>query len=399
MSSTTSLYNFGFLTLNLFVLFAFSNLAVFFSFYSFLQQLPITPYWHGILIGLLSASVLVLRPLISTRLNAANSIRATALALGLTVLSLLLYAHVQSLVPMILLRILHGAAYVTMLSASVTLFMECMPTDKSGQGFGFVTIMTLLPYAIIPFLLENVFPLVPLGSIYTYTAALMVPPALLLIPLAHHLRAQKNKSSGDREAQPRAAFLNNLRQPQVLMLLAANGLFFSVFSLFFFFLKTFCANSDIGNPGLFFTTSTGVTIGIRVFFGALFDKYNKALLAVGSLLVFVYAFFLLTIMASDTIFYVAAVLYGVGVGAATPLMNGLMFSISKPQYRALNTNLMLEMVDAGFFIGPALCGVALATGLERSTILTTCMFFIFGAIALIFPLRNIPSQEYYDKTS
>lgn len=399
MSSTTSLYNFGFFTLNLFVLFAFSNLAVFFSFYSFLQQLPIAPYWHGILIGLLSASALVVRPLISTRLNVTNSIRVTALGLGFTVLSLLLYAHVQSLVPMILLRILHGAAYVTMLSASVTLLMEFMPTDKSGQSFGIVTIMTLFPYAIIPFLLENVFPLVPLGNIYTYTAALMVPPALLLIPLAHHLRSKKTVSSGDRDAQPRAAFIHNLRQPRVLMLLAANGLFFSVFSLVFFFLKTFCANSNIGDPGLFFTTSTGVTIGIRVFWGALFDKYNKALLAVGSLLVFTSAFFLLTIMASDAIFYVAAVLYGVGVGAATPLMNGLMFSISQPKYRALNTNLMLEMVDAGFFIGPALCGVALATGLEQTTILTTCMVFIFGAIALIFPLRNIPSQEHYEKTS
>lgn len=382
------LFNFGFLSLNLLVLFAFCNLAVFFSFVSFLDQLPIEPRWHGVLIGLLSASALVVRPIISPWLTPYNATRAVAAGLTLTAMSLLLYSQVHSLVPMILLRVLHGAANVTMLSASVTLLVAFMPPKKSGQGFGIITIMTLLPYAVIPLILENSVGHVPLGDVYMYTALLMLPPALLLIPIARRVRAMGSTQQGTGNRQPEGGLRLNLAQPKVLLLLGSNGLLFSVFSIVFFFIKTFCSQSGIGNPGLFFTVSTCVMIGVRICFGSLFDRYDKAVLGMASLLVLTLAILLLNAMQSPALFYAAATLYGVGVGAATPLMNGLMFTISQPQYRSLNTNLMLEMVDAGFFLGPAACGLALAADLDQTTILWACAGIILMAAGLLYPLKN-----------
>ncbi|AMK10094.1 MFS transporter [Pseudodesulfovibrio indicus] len=392
MTTSRSLCNFGFIALNLLVLFAFSNLAVFFNFYGFLSQLPIPSQWYGVLIGAFSASALVIRPVISARLSADNAAGAIGVGLMLTVVSLLLYAHVVSLVPMLLLRMLHGAAYVTMMSASVTLLMVFMPPEKSGQGFGIITIMTLFPYAVIPYVLEHGLSGVPIGRVYTYTALLMIPPACLLLPLSRRVRSARSRLPESGGAMPKGSLWINLRQPKVLMLLAANGLVFCVFSSMFFFLKTFCAMSGLGDPGLFFTCATAVMIAVRFFLGPLFDKLDKGILAAVSLLLFAAGVLMLAAMNSLAVFYAAAIVYGAGVGSATPLMNGLMFTISQPQYRGLNTNLMLEMVDAGFFLGPAACGLALAAGLGVTPILAGCVAALFLSAGLMGLLRNSNPQ-------
>lgn len=388
MKTPPSLNNFGFITLNLFVLFSFSNLSIFFNFYSFLHQLPIAPQWHGVLIGAFSASALIIRPLLSARLTASNAIRAIALGLALTAISLLLYAHTATLAGMLLLRILHGAAYVTMVSASVTLLVMVMPPEKSGQGFGIITIMTLLPYAVIPSVLEHGLSAVPSGTIYSWAALLMLPPACLLPLLARHLRTVEAGPTQPGRAVHQGKIWTELRRPEILLLLLANGLVFAVFSSMFFFLKAFCAQWGLGNAGLFFTVATGMMIATRIFFGPLFDRFNKGVLAAASLGLFAAGVLMLTARHSPALFYAAAVVYGVGVGSATPLMNGLMFVISRPQHRGLNTNLMLEMVDAGFFIGPAACGLALASGFSPLAILYAGVAALLFSAGLMLRLRH-----------
>lgn len=388
MLTSRSLCNFGFATLNVFVLFAFSNLAVFFSFYGFLNQLPIPPQWHGLIIGAFSGSALIVRPIISPRLNADNAIRAITVGLGLTIASLLFYAHVDSLAPMLLLRIVHGTAYVIMMSASVTLLTIFMPAEKSGQGFAIVTVMTLLPYAVIPYVLEHGMFSMATGAIYTYTALFMLVPSGLLLLLSKHVRNIGNEMAEAQNPLSRGRLLSNLRRPKIVALLVANGLVFSVFSSMFFFLKTFCAMSGLGDPGLFFSAATGVTIATRIFFGPFFDRFDKGILAAASLLLFAGSVLMLGAGNSLAVFYTAAVLFGVGVGSASPVMNALMFLISPPQDRGLNTNLMLEMVDAGFVVGPTACGLALSAGFDFTSIWGACVAALIFSACLMGLFRN-----------
>ncbi len=42
-----------------------------------------------------------------------------------------------------------------------------------------------------------------------------------------------------------------------------------------------------------------------------------------------------------------------------PLLNAIVFDISQPRFRALNTNLTMAVFQAGFFLGPLLGGTAL----------------------------------------
>ena len=387
MKTEQRLLNPGFIVLNIFILFAFCNLAVFYSFYDYLGTLDIAVRWRGILIGLLPVSALIFRPFISSRLEIKNSVMAMALGLGTAVVCLFLYSRIKTLAGFFPLRIIHGVAYVTLVSAGITLLVAVMPREKSGQGFGIVSIMTLLPYAVVPLIIEKGFTRLLQSQVYFYTGLILAGSAILLIPLRKIAKSYCPVPGKEREpAPPKGQILINLRQGSVLALLLANGLVFSAFSLVFFFLKTFSGTMGMGDAGLFFTVSTLVMIASRIFMGPLFDKFNKAALILISLGIFSISLFFLSQVTSNGQFYTIAVLYGLGVGMATPLLNSLMFIVSEQEYRGLNTNLMMEMVDAGFFLGPIAGGAAVANGAGPKSILMSCAAAAFLAACLMIPL-------------
>ncbi|MGL1930932.1 MAG: hypothetical protein OCC45_04115 [Desulfotalea sp.] len=389
MKSENSLLNFGFISLNIVVLFAFSNIAIFFSFYNYLGTLPIAKEWHGIIIGMLSATALVVRPFLCTRLTVSNSVQGIGVSLVLTIVSLLLYTHAQSLVSIVLVRILHGIAFVGLVSSSITLLMAFLPAEKSGQGFGIITVMTLAPYAIFPLLLENFFAEIPLNTIYACTAFLMIPPFFFLFPLWKYTQKRVKETVTCQTSNSSIGTIwYNIRQPQILSLLLANGVLYSVFALVLYFLKTFSAETGVGDPGLFFTVATITMIVFRVFLGSLLDAFDKAIFIIISFLFIVVSLLLLAYTHSSFLFYSSALLYGIGVGAAAPLLNSLMYIVSEAEQRAVNANIMLEMVDMGFFIGPGLCGIAVTFNQGQTAILTFCICILGLASILIYPLRK-----------
>jgi len=55
-------------------------------------------------------------------------------------------------------------------------------------------------------------------------------------------------------------------------------------------------------------------------------------------------------------FFALAGIAGVGWGVSMPLQAAVMFDISDPRARAMNQNLLMVMMQAGFFLGPLLGG-------------------------------------------
>jgi len=169
-----------FITLNLIMLLAFTNLAVFFDFYGYLKELNIPTEWCGLLVGLVSATALVLRPFISMVLTPKNAIAGIATGLLLAALSLLLYEHARTVTQFVLLRVVHGTAWVFLGSSLIVLLVASLPLARSGQGFSIITIMTLLPYAIVPLVIDNFLGQLSQGQLYRYTAFLIKGSSPLL---------------------------------------------------------------------------------------------------------------------------------------------------------------------------------------------------------------------------
>ncbi len=121
---------------------------------------------------------------------------------------------------------------------------------------------------------------------------------------------------------------------------------------------------SVGNPGLFFSISAGMTILVRIVCGKLLDRVNRAAMLSFFLMVLALCFFLFSRAGTPGMVLVLAGLYGVCLGFIMPQLNAAMFVISPLHLRGLNTNMMLFTMDAGFWMGPVLAGMLLAMGMD-----------------------------------
>ncbi len=386
MHTKDSLLTLDFLSINLVMFFAFCNMAVFYSFYSYLGQIGIPLVWRGFLVSLEPFMAFSLRLFLTPYLTSKN-IRAltTLMIIACATLSLILFAYVWaiSLPALIVLRMLHGVAFVLLVSVCYTLLARIIPPQKSAQAFGLVSVTSLLPYSIIPFFTERLFLILKNDAyVYAYMGLLGLPAAGVAFWI--HRRAVTTALQSE---QTTAIPENKMHLPPrpILALLLVGFLFYFSYATVFYFVKNL-AQPVTGNPaydiGLFFSLYTVVMLCVRLAVGKWMDRVpkNKALLlfSAGWLGVFL----LLPQMLSPTMFYLLALGYGLCVSMLLPMLSSEIFVQSEAGLRAAHTNMVLFTMDAGYFLSPLIGGLLLSIGSPSSLPFYLCAGFIL--IAMIF---------------
>lgn len=390
MSDSDKLLSKDFLVLNALVFLGFSNIAVFFQFHQYLRTLGIDPEWIGFLIGVFSLAVLALRPIISPLLHSGNARKWLAASTCMLVVSLVLYQFARDVWSITLVRLLHGTGYVLFTTAVVSRLIPSIPHGRSGQAFGLFTVLTILPYAVIPPILEPLQKLV--GGFdrvldLTALATVLVLPVLLLLKNAPVLQG------GDEgESLTMADVKENLKDYRIWILFVVSLLLWTSFTPVFYFLEAYGHSFGVRNAGWFFTISTCTEIGVRLVGGGMFDRLDKPKLLASSF-VFLFLAFLALIGASGPLsLYALGVAFGLGWGVAMPVLNGLIFDVSQPRFRALNTNLSFEMFQGGFFVGPIAGGLVLNTW-GYGTLFVSCGLSGVLAAALLVPMFGKRTEQ------
>jgi predicted MFS family arabinose efflux permease len=383
MSHPEKLFNKGFIALNGISFLTFCNMVVFFQFYLYLHTLPISPEGYGLLIAIFSITGLILRPLISPFFHSGNARIWMVISTTGVTLSLLGYSLARDFWSMFLVRSIHGIAYMVLGAAIYACMMDFIPSSKSGQAFGLVTVITLLPLAVIPPILDMLTRhLGGLTNVLNLSATLMLlifPLSLLIKTSAGLAQNEKDRHIGGHD------FIRNLKDYRISLLLLIMLLLYSSFTPVFFFLEGYAKKMGILNPGLFFTLSTLSEIGVRLFAGSLFDRMNKIYLISSSLTAIGVGYLALAHFSGHLMFYGLGIFLGLGWGVVMPVLNALMFDISPTHLRGLNTNLGVQMFQGGFFLGPFLGGMIL-THWDFSTLYYFCAILTFGSVGLTFLL-------------
>ncbi len=374
------LFSREFLALNGISFLIICNMAVFFQFYLYLYTLPIAPAWFGFLIAVFSVTGLILRPFISPFLHAGNARWWIFAGAAGVIISLFGYNLAAGLWTMSLVRAVHGIAYALLGIAVNASMVGLIPPAKSGQAFGLITVVMLLPFAVVPPVLGVATRL--LGgfvSVLNLSAVLM----LLIFPLALLVKAPPGGQTDPSGRRPGMADLaENLKDRRIVALLLVMLLLYSGYTPVFFFLEGYAQKIEIANPGLFFTLSTFSEIGVRLLAGSLFDRVSKVRLATGSLAAVGLGYIALAHLSGQVLFYALGIFLGLGWGVVMPVLNALMFDISPAHLKGLNTNLGVQMFQGGFFVGPFIGGLALSHG-DYRFLYYLCAGLTFGAIALM----------------
>ncbi|MBI5568558.1 MAG: MFS transporter [Desulfomonile tiedjei] len=346
-----------FLVLNVIMFLTYCNVALFFQFHEYLGTLPIDARWFGLLIGLFSLTVLAVRPMISPFLHPRNASRWIAVSCCWVIVALILYDYAHGLWSLALLRVFHGAGYVVMVTAVLSRLVAAIPQDRSGQAFGLFAVITLLPYAVFPPLVDVLVRMFGGFGRVMEASALLMLGTFPLLSLLEEQRAGTGTSSDGRVTG--ADTLRNLLDLRIALLLVVCLLLWTAFTPVFYFVKEYGQKVGAVNPGWFFTLSTLMEILVRVVAGSLFDRMNKAKLLCISLAWLTLGYLALAHAEGPIMFYSLGFVFGLGWGVAMPVVSGFIFDVSAPRFRAVNTNLAMWMFQAGFFLGPIIGGAIL----------------------------------------
>ncbi|MDR3641095.1 MAG: MFS transporter [Humidesulfovibrio sp.] len=358
---------------------AFSNIAIFYGFYSYLTDLGIAPAWRGPLLALEPLTALIVRPFLGRYLTLQNSVRFMRVGMALATAALMSYPFATSIPLLACVRVLHGMGFVTVVTGLMGTLVAVLPREKTAQGFGLFSVTILLPYAIMPPFVEVLLPhLASHGEAYALAAPLMLPAFLLLVPLGRRTCALAAALPASHLERPgwdevRAA----LRSAGVLLLVAANFCLVAAHAIVFFFMRDFATGLGASNPGAFFTCSNAATIAVRVLGGRILDRMNKGLALQLTFLALAVLVPLFAYAGLPMVLLALAALYGTGMALTMPLVNSSMMAISPPRLRVYNANLLMIAVDAGFFVGPFVGGAIMAADLGHSV-----LFAVSGAIML-----------------
>jgi MFS family permease len=385
------LYSAEFVSLIFILFFGFCNMSVFYSFYGYLERLGISAEWRGFIVGLEPMTAFFLRPAVGVFIHAGNAMGFLRFSMILLALTLCAYTVTVSLPGLILLRICHGAAFVTLVSAGVALLVHFIPREKSAQGFGIMSLASLIPYAVAPMLTEIALRHFRSEAvIYALVSILAIPGIALIFAVGRRIRNMIGKMDPGCLQRPAIGRVwQNIRRIPVILILSMNLLVFFTYATVFYFIKSFLVARDMGQDvGIFFAVSMVVMIIIRMGFGRVMDSGNKIWTLGGMALFLAAVCALMPWIDSLLKVFVAAVCYGTAMGGILPLLNSIMFAYSSKQFQGFNSNLMLFMMDAGFFLCPVIMGAILASGGSFRLLFLICSATLLALTGLLAGLSR-----------
>ncbi len=354
MAEQKRLLNFQFVGINGVFFFTFGTIAVFYNLFNYLQSLGIPEETAGLLVGVYSLTGMALYMVVIPCMNARRAPLSMLAGLIILGLSTLAYPWALSWQAVLLLRMLNGAGAFLVMAAGLTLMVEVIPEHKSGQAFALHSVNILIPYALVPTLMDWLEPLFASAAHgYAAIAGTLVPALGLVLVI------RRRRQSGPADTAPGPTIFgarDNLTRLPVITLLLLNTVYFINWAGLFFLFKGFALQIGLDNVGRFFGIQMLLMALIRLVAGSLFDRLNKAYIVAVSFTILAAGHMGMRWFPLPQAMPVMAVVFGLGMGIGFPPLNALMFHISAPRFRALNANLMMLAVHAGHFMGPALGG-------------------------------------------
>ncbi len=395
LCDSPKLLSFEFFALCLIIVAAFCNVSVFYSFYHYLGTIGIPVAWRGFLVGLEPMSAFILRLFVLPWLHVRNAFSVMVASLVLLIVASCSYMAVATIPAMIVLRIVHGAAFVLLTSSAIALIVSFIPRGMSGRGFSVLSIATMIPYAVIPPLAEAVHPYVRNDAdIYAGVSVFAALAILLLAALRRRIGIAIRGMDGVLLRRPTLPEIReNLRLRPVVLLLGAGLLIYLAHATFFYFMKNLSLQTGGGDVGLFFTVCMVTMISVRVFGGVMFDRLNKLSVLQGGLVLLIPCLVAIPQADSGVSFYLLAGVYGICMGIILPLTIALLFSASPPPLRGLNTNLNLFTLDVAYFLMPYLGGILIAVGAGFDILFYLAAGFVVLSLALAVALGYQQKNE------
>jgi MFS family permease len=321
----------------------------------------------GVAFGAFAVSALICRPFAgrwSDRSGRRPPLLVGALLAGL---GMVLMPHVDSLVMVIVLRLVQGVGEAAFFVAGFAMLADLAPPARMGEALSYNSLGLYLGLAFGPPLGETLLERGGYDTAWYGAAVLAVVAALVVLVLPAPVR---QASDGDDGGHGTLVF-----RPAIPLSL---GFFASLLAVsgFLAFAALHAEEIGMGDTSLALFVYGCVVVGCRIAFARVPDRLPSLPLAVGSLLGQASGLLLIAAWSSPASLLAGAVVMAVGVTFATPAFFAAIFATARPSERGAAAGTASMFIDLGLGFGPMVLGlVARAQGLSWA--------FVVGAVAAL----------------
>ena len=333
----------------------------------YLSRLESTEVQIGVLIGVLSLSALVFRPVVGRslpRISERAFMISGALLFALTSAAYLLASPFW---PFLVVRIVQGIGLAFFFTASVTLIANISPEAHRGQSLTYFYMAFNLAFALAPYfgmLLIN-----RLGFTFLFLVCTVLSLFSLLIAMKLKKREGQIEASGDGE---RSFFSVEVLPPSLIAFLAH-----IIWGAIMTFFPLYALECKVTNPGLFYATFAAVLITARAFGGVILDRYRRENVILPCLTAFVVSMILFAFSKTIPMFILVAVIWGIGSAFLFPaLLIWTLDLAGSARGPAMGTFTALQDLGAG--IGPVIMGLVLRFTSYRTMFLCLALMGAFN---------------------
>jgi MFS family permease len=259
----------------------------------------------------------------------------------------LAYGVVPWLPVVLVIAVIHGAIWSSILSSASAIMTDFIPVSRRTEGLGY---WGLAPTAAIA-----VAPAVGMYVHHFGWFALCTEIAVLSGLMAlWATRLPADHSRSERATFPRVAQLWDFRVLQT-------GLAFTVISFGYGGITSYVAilsrERGIQPESLFFTVFATTVVAVRVLTARIGDRHGPRVLLYPSFVAMPLAFALLAVADSRSLMVAAAILWGLGLGASFPAFMTFVVTHTDEQFRGRTFGSVILAFDTGIGTGSIVIGL------------------------------------------
>ena len=290
-----------------------------------------------------------------------------------------LFTH--DVAPFVVFRILQGAGFSAVTTASATAAADALPASRMGEGIGYYGLGQAIAMSIGPAFALALVSMDPAENLFIgATAAAALGLALIffcryekhpetLPEEAFYRREREEKrtrSEGAKsEGARREGFISRIFEKRALPGTLPTLVIAPAFGFVIFFVGLYGTSLGVGNAGLFYTLSAVSMIIVRLKSGAFMDRFAPIKILPVALAFGVVAFAILiacgTVLdsspARDAVFYLAGIVYGPCIGIVNPLNQAVAVKNTPPERWGAANALFQLAIDVGIGCASVIWGL------------------------------------------
>lgn len=381
----------------------FIAIAVFFMFNAFYMLMPIIAMYvvdrfkadvsiAGIVVSVYIITALIMRPFSGYFVDKYDRKKLYCLAYVIFGLLCLGYVFAASIALLIVLRMCLGATFSMVTTAGSTLSIDLMPSERRGEGIGYIGALTVLSMAAGPML--GLY----LKSLFSYEG-LFISAFISCLIGCFFAFSIKTKPRPHIVHAPMSLDRFYLKSATSLAIVIAmtNFPYGSLMAYVPLYLQESGVNAEAGN--FFLYLSIGVVFS-RLVSGKLLNKgLQNALLTTG-LIGLICAFGLFTFFINEQVFIVSSLLIGLSYGLISPSIQSMVIDLVPHSKRGTANSTYFVALDLGSGLGMLLGGFV-ASNTDYKTLMTIALALIIAATILykLYSYKNYMKHLEISKKS